>query len=292
MQDPLNIQENVSLKQYTTFRVGGAARFFTDISGADSLKLAIRFAQERQLPYFILGRGSNVVFSDAGFDGLVIRIVSKSSFHFSENSCEVFAGSSLSALARESIHRGLSGIHLLSGIPGTTGGAVYMNAGAYGQEIADCIREVRSFDPETETTVSRSREECEFGYRRSVFQKNKEIILSAILEFQNGDPEVLKEEAAKVMKERKEKQPLEFPNAGSAFKRPAAGFPGALIEAAGLKGFTVGGAQVSEKHANFIINTGNASAQDIYDLSEQIIQKVRAHSGITLEREIIFTGKF
>ncbi len=272
--------------------MGGEARFLADVSGADSLMAAIEFAREHQLPYFILGRGSNVVFSDAGFDGLVIRVVSKSSFHFSENSCEVFAGCSLSALARETIQYGFSGIHLLSGIPGTIGGAVYMNAGAYGQEVSSCIREVRSFDPETENTVSRSREECGFGYRESLFQKNKEIILSVTFQFQNGNPEVLKEEAAKVMKERKEKQPLEFPNAGSAFKRPAAGFPGALIEAAGLKGFAVGGAQVSEKHANFIINTGSASAQDIYDLSEQIIQKVRDHSGITLEREILFTGKF
>lgn len=291
MKYPLNIQENISLKEYTTFRVGGPAGYFAEISDILSLIAAKNFARERNLPYFILGRGSNVVFSDEGFPGLVIRTASKPNFSFSENSCHAFTGTSLSSLARETIQRGLSGIHLLSGIPGTLGGAVFMNAGAYGQEIGNHVEKVYSLDENNEM-ITRTREECCFGYRRSIFQKNKEIILSIDFSFQPGDSFTLKQESSRVLLERKTKQPLEFPNAGSAFKRPSEGFPGALIESAGLKGFSLNGAQISEKHAGFIINQGNASAQDIYALSELVIQKIFELTGIKLEREILFIGKF
>ncbi len=288
----LNIQENVPMRQFTSFRVGGRALFFVDIDSADAILEAKKFAAQQKMPYFVLGRGSNVVVSDEGYEGLIIRIArGLSHFSFKDNLLVTTAGCPLALLARSSIAHDLGGIHLLAGIPGTVGGAIYMNAGAYGETVSQTIRQVKSLNASGHI-VTRSNTDCEFSYRHSTFQTNNEIIVEATFELQTSPARPLLAEMERVMTERREKQPLEFPSAGSVFKRPATGFPGALIEAAGLKGYKLGGAQVSEKHANFIINTGNATARNIYDLSRLIIDRVKANSGVELQCEILFIGKY
>ncbi len=194
-------------------------------------------------------------------------------------------------IARTSATLGLSGMHLLAGIPGSFGGAVAMNAGAYGEEISQTLLSAKVLEEDGEIR-DYSREDCAFGYRKSIFQDSHKVILEAVFQLARDDSARLLAEQGKIMEERKAKQPLDLPSAGSIFKRPAKGFPGALVEQAGLKGFQIGGAQISPRHANFIVNTGNATAQQIYDLSEMARQKVFETSGISLEREIILLGKF
>jgi len=288
----LNIQENVPMRQFTSFRVGGSARFFVDIESVDAIIEAKNFAAQKEIPYFVLGRGSNVVVSDRGYEGLIIRVArGLSHFYFDDNLLVAGAGCPLARLARSSISHNLGGIHLLAGIPGTVGGAIYMNAGAYGEDVSQTLIQVKSLNA-SGSVVTRKNVDCEFSYRHSAFQTNNEIILEAMFELKPSPAEPLLAEMERVMTERRQKQPLEFPSAGSTFKRPATGFPGALIETAGLKGYKIGGAQVSEKHANFIINTGNATAQNIYDLSQFVIDRVKENSGVELMREVIFIGKF
>jgi len=292
MQIPQNIQENADMKQYTSFRAGGSAKYFAKVESAEELTEFKEFAKEASLPYFILGLGSNVVVSDAGYEGLIIKLGKKfSHFKFDKETLTAGAATPLSILARMSATMGFSGIHLLAGIPGSVGGAVAMNAGAYGEEIAQTLTEVK-VQEENGTIQNYSKEECGFDYRHSAFQNTKSIILEASFRLEAANSKELLDAQAEVLAERKAKQPLELPSAGSMFKRPVRGFPGALIEQAGLKGFAIGGAQVSPKHANFIVNTGCATAQNIYDLSQLIRDRVKTLSGIQLEREVIFLGKF
>lgn len=289
---PESISENIDMKLRTSFRAGGVARFFSKPDSVEELISAKNFARENGLPYFLLGRGSNVVVSDSGFNGLVIQLGKGfSQFKFDGESLKAMAAAPLSLLARTSATLGLSGIHLLAGIPGSIGGAVTMNAGAYGQEISGTLQSVEFLD-EDDSTGKLSAEACGLGYRKSIFRSSPRIILSATFSLSKESPEALLSAQKKILEERKAKQPLELPSAGSMFKRPANGFPGALIESAGLKGYRIGGAEVSPKHANFIINNGNASAEDIYKLSEYVKAKVFENSGIELEREVIFLGDF
>ncbi len=287
-----NILENVDMKQHTTFRAGGCARYFAKAESVDDIRELRKFAAEKEVPFFLIGLGSNVLVSDAGFDGLVIKLGKEfSHFKFDKDKLAVKAATPLSMIARMSATLGLSGMHLLAGIPGTVGGAVAMNAGAYGEEISQTLLSAKVLE-EDGIIKDYTNADCRFGYRKSVFQNTHKVILEAFFQLAPKNSAELLAAQKKIMDERKAKQPLELPSAGSVFKRPASGFPGSLIEQVGLKGFQLGGAQISSKHANFIVNTGDATAQQIYDLSEIAKQKVFESCGTKLETEIIFLGKF
>ena len=311
------IQENEPMSAHTSFRVGGPARYFVKADSMDSLKSAISFAREKNLPHFILGNGTNLLVSDKGYKGVVISLAGE----FSEivdlggGKFKVGAATPLGRFARHTLKQGYAGIHKLAGIPGTLGGAVYMNAGAYGQEIGQACIGVTVLDA-AGNICELSAAECGFGYRRSVFNYCKEIpgqagddngkiILAATFQLQSASSQGLtaadlEAELAECMAKRKATQPLNMPNAGSTFKRldkgsadmPQQIAPGYYIEQAGLKGYRIGGAEVSTVHANFIVNAGGATANDIKQLSEYVQQKVAEKFGIELKREIILLGKF
>ncbi len=288
----LEIQERVSLAPYTSFRVGGPARYFCEPASREQFSQAFVFALDRSLPYFILGKGTNLVFSDAGYPGLVIHTGKFDRIVWDGASVKAECGALLMDVVTQSVDRGLKGMQNLAGIPGTLGGGVYINAGAFDQELKDVVTEVSSLNGQGNFTM-RSHDECAFAYRRSVFCGAGEIVLEASMELKpGGNPEELRREMEETLHKRGEKQPLEFPNAGSMFKRPPGNYAGTLIQAAGLKGFRMGNAGISDKLANFTINLGGATAQEIRDLTSEVIRRVREHSGITLEREVIFIGDF
>lgn len=289
---PIAIQEQVPLAPLISFKVGGPARFFCEPATAEEFSEALAWAKGRGLPAFILGKGTNLVFSDAGYAGLVLY--TGRSFHHIEwdgPSVRAQAGALLHTVVTQSVNKGFAGIQNLAGIPGTMGGGVYINAGAFGQELKEVVTSVKSTTMDGRLMV-RSNAECGFSYRHSNFFGLGEIILETTLELKAADTDALKAEMRETLRKRKDKQPLHLPNAGSMFKRPPGQFAGVLIEQAGLKGFRMGGAMISDKHANFTVNAGGALAQDIFDLTEEVIARVRAHSGTTLEREVIFIGDF
>lgn len=319
----MQIFENEPMKFHTSFKVGGPARYFIKAENLDDLKSAQALAKDKSLPFFILGNGTNLLVSDSGYNGIIVNL--GKSFSEVQNlgggKFKVGARVSLGAFARKTIKLGYSGIHKLAGVPGTLGGAIYMNAGAYGQEIAQTCTEVESIAPQG-NVVKRAFSECMFSYRHSIFQdlakqnanseKNDfcepshgEIILSAIFQLEPAttsgkDCAMLEAEMQECMAKRKSSQPLAMPNAGSTFKRLAVGSaempqqiaPGYYIEQAGLKGFRMGGAEVSQVHANFIVNAGGATAADIKNLSEHVQKTVAQKFGIQLQREIILLGEF
>jgi len=310
----MHVLENEPMSKHTSFRVGGPARYYVKAESLAELQEALALARGNNMPHFILGNGTNVLVSDEGYAGVIITLAGEFSAFDSPDgrTYRVGAASALGKFARATLKQGLSGIHKLAGIPGTLGGAIYMNAGAYGQEIATFCTQVTSLDNSGNTRV-RSAGECAFGYRHSLFQdlaRNgaAETILSATFTFDpttasdnsTGESQEqtvarLEAELAECMAKRKATQPLNMPNAGSTFKRLAKGAadtptqiaPGYYIEAAGLKGTRIGGAEVSTLHANFIVNAGGATARDIAALAELVQQKVRDKFGITLEREIV-----
>lgn len=289
---PLSLRENVPLAPLISFKVGGPARWFCEPATAAEFAEAMAWAKERGLATYLLGKGTNLVFSDHGFPGLVIY-TGRSFTHieWSGNRVKAQAGALLHTVVTQSVNHGMAGIQHLAGIPGTMGGGTYINAGAFGQELKDTIVKVVSTTREG-ALVERSNAECGFAYRHSKFFDLDEIILETWLELVPGDREALQAEMRETLRKRKEKQPLHLPNAGSMFKRPPGQYAGTLIEEAGLKGFRMGGAMISEKHANFTVNAGGATAQDIHDLSSEVIRRVKERSGTTLEREVIFIGEF
>ena len=300
----MHVLENEPMSKHTSFRVGGPARYYVKADSLAELQEAIALARGNNMPLFILGNGTNVLVSDEGYAGIIITLAGEFSAIDSPDgrTYRVGAGCPLGKFARATLKQGLSGIHKLAGIPGTLGGAIYMNAGAYGQEIATFCTQVTSLDTTGNMRV-RTAGECAFRYRHSLFQdlaRNgaAETILSATFTFEPAGSKTVEEleaELAECMAKRKATQPLNMPNAGSTFKRLAKGAadtptqiaPGYYIEAAGLKGTRIGGAEVSTLHANFIVNAGGATARDIAALAELVQQKVRDKFGITLEREII-----
>jgi len=308
------IQENEPMSVHTSFKVGGPARYFAKVSSMESLKSALSFAREKNLPHFILGNGTNLLVSDKGYDGVVISLAGDFSeiLDLGNGKFKVGAATPLGRFARHTLKQGYTGIHKLAGIPGTLGGAVYMNAGAYGQEIGQACTGVTVLDAGGNIREL-SAAECGFGYRRSVFSNgnngagddNGKIILAATFQLQSASSQGLttadlEAELAECMAKRKATQPLNMPNAGSTFKRldkgatetPTQIAPGYYIEQAGLKGYRIGSAEVSTLHANFIVNAGGATAQDIKSLSEYVQNKVFEKFRIELKREIILLGKF
>ena len=302
----MQILENEPMKRHTSFKVGGAARYFAKAESLGDLKKALNLAREKRLSFFILGNGTNLLVSDKGFDGVIVTLARDFSSieDLGNGTFKVGAAVPLGRFARSVLKQGFAGIHKLAGIPGTLGGAIYMNAGAYGQEIGNCCSAVSVLDCDGNIREYAA-SECEFGYRQSIFQKNSAIILSATFQLPTAESlgktsADLEAELAECMAKRKASQPLSMPNAGSTFKRlsvgaadtPAQIAPGYYIEQAGLKGYRIGGAEVSTVHANFIVNAGGATASEIRQLSEFVQQKVAENFGIELHREIILLGDF
>lgn len=298
--------ENEPMNKHTSFKVGGPARYFVKAESLDDLKKALDLAREKGIPFFILGNGTNLLVSDKGFDGVIITLAGDFSSieDLGNGAFKVGAAIPLGRFARSVLKQGFAGIHKLAGIPGTLGGAIYMNAGAYGQEIGTSCTQVTVLDSDGNIREFAA-SECGFGYRQSIFQKNNAIILSATFLLPTAaslgkTTADLEAELAECMAKRKASQPLNMPNAGSTFKRlsvgaadtPAQIAPGYYIEQAGLKGYCIGDAEVSTVHANFIVNAGGAMASDIKQLSEFVQQKVAEKFGIELHREIILLGDF
>ena len=298
--------ENEPMNKHTSFKVGGPARYFVKAESLDDLKKALDLAREKGIPFFILGNGTNLLVSDKGFDGVIITLAGDFSSieDLGNGAFKVGAAIPLGRFARSVLKQGFAGIHKLAGIPGTLGGAIYMNAGAYGQEIGTSCTQVTVLDSDGNIREFAA-SECGFGYRQSIFQKNNAIILSATFLLPTAaslgkTTADLEAELAECMAKRKASQPLNMPNAGSTFKRlsvgaadtPAQIAPGYYIEQAGLKGYRIGDAEVSTVHANFIVNAGGATASDIKQLSEFVQQKVAEKFGIQLKREIILLGDF
>jgi len=283
--------EKAMMKQYTTFRIGGAADFLCEPENEEQIRQIISLCREEGVSFMILGNGSNMLVSDAGIEGVVIRIAKKFRTCKREgNSLKAGAGILLSELANEAHKHGLSGLEFAGGIPGTLGGAIYMNAGAYGGEISDTLKEVQYLDADGEFHTLEVEPEM-FGYRKSPFVGNNRVILSGVFELEEDNPEEIRERMRDFQTRRAEKQPLTMPSAGSVFKRPEGHFAGALVEQAGLKGYQIGGARVSEKHAGFIVNCGDATARDVLNLIAYIQKVVREKYQVELEPEVRLIGR-
>ena len=283
----IDVYEDLSLSGLTTFRIGGPADYVVSPENIDELNQAIRVLRDQGIPYVVLGRGSNVLASDEGFRGAVIRL---STDYFQRIRVEgelitAEAGVTLTHLSRTARRNGLTGLEFASGIPGSLGGGLYMNAGAYGGEMKDIVKEVTVVDLFGDQ-MTLSGEEMEFGTRSSILQKKSWIAVRAVLKLQKGDPQTIEQRMEELTQQRKAKQPIELPSAGSVFKRPQGYFAGALIEQAGLKGYKIGGAEVSEKHAGFIVNRGGATCEDIVSLIRYIQKTVEEKFGVKLEPEI------
>lgn len=289
-------KERVLLKElmskHTTFRVGGAADYFVMPKTAAEVEAVISICRRSKTPYYVLGNGSNLLVGDKGYRGVIIQIGKEmSSIIIEETALRVQAGALLSRIAKEAADHSLTGMEFAAGIPGTLGGAVVMNAGAYGGEMKDILQEVTVLNGEGQVMVL-SNEELELGYRTSVVARKGYIVLEAVIRLENGNKEEIRGYMDELRNKRVSKQPLEYPSAGSTFKRPEGYFAGKLIQDTGLCGFQVGGAQVSEKHCGFVINKGNATAADIISLMQQVSEKVNEKFGVTLEPEVKRLGEF
>ena len=281
---------NEPMSNHTTFKIGGPAEVFVVAKTVFALKDIILLCRENNVPYYMIGAGSNLLVSDKGVSGVVIKYSSKSAL-CSDNTINASAGISLSALAKFAYANSLSGLEFAGGIPGLLGGAVYMNAGAYGGEMKDVVVETEYMDADGNIGKILGTDH-NFGYRHSVYSSNDKIILSANIKLCHGNKKEIGAVMNDLLKRRNDKQPLNFPSAGSVFKRPEGYFAGKLIQDAGLKGFSVGGAQVSEKHAGFIINRGNATAEDVLNLVDHIKNTVMTKFNVELKCEIKTMGEF
>lgn len=287
-----NVKLQEPMKKHTTFRIGGPADYYLCPHSTKELQAVLQICRQEELPFFILGNGSNLLVSDQGYRGAVIQLWKNMSEIEREGTriCAQ-AGALLSKIAAAAFEDGLTGMEFAAGIPGTLGGAVVMNAGAYGGEMKDILKEVRVMDQEG-TILTLSAEELELGYRTSIVKKKGYIVLSADLELAPGNREEIKAKMEDLKERRVSKQPLELPSAGSTFKRPEGYFAGKLIMDAGLRGFTVGGAQVSEKHCGFVVNKGDATAEDVVTLIREVQRQVKDRFGVELETEVKFLGEF
>lgn len=288
-----NVFVSEKMNKHTTFRVGGPADLFISVDSEEKAVSIIRLLSIEKEPYFVLGNGSNLLVSDSGYRGTVIQIGSEFS-NITVNGNEIYAeaGALLIKTANTAYEYSLSGLEFASGIPGTIGGAMTMNAGAYGGEMKDVVSSVKLYDIEKEKVVDLSVSEMEFGYRTSVIKRHPYVVLGASFKLTEGNKEDIRQQMDNLKDQRVSKQPLEYPSAGSTFKRPEGYFAGKLIQDAGLKGYRVGGAQVSEKHSGFVINREDASAKDIYTLISDVKEKVYKNSGVLLSPEVIMLGDF
>ena len=280
------------MKKHTTFRLGGAADYFLCPAKAEQVAELIHICREEKIPYFVLGNGSNLLVSDSGYRGAVIQIFKNmNEIHVKGTQVHVQAGALLSATAKKALEAELTGMEFASGIPGTIGGAAVMNAGAYGGEMKDIIKSVTVLTTEGEIRILDA-SELKFGYRTSVIKEKGYIVLEAVIQLCPGEKEKIQNRMEELKVQRVTKQPLEYPSAGSTFKRPEGFFAGKLIQDCGLRGYRVGGAQVSEKHCGFVINTGDAAAADVWQLIRDVQEKVYQQFQVKLEPEVKFLGNF
>lgn len=285
------IDFDAPMKKYTTFKCGGNASLLITPDSVETLEKIIAFCHSKEIKPFIIGNGSNLLVTDKGIDSVVIKIGSQMSEIKILNETTIYceAGASLKSLCMFALENSLSGLEFAYGIPGNVGGAVYMNAGAYSGEMKDVLYSVNHID-EQGNKGELSKENLDLGYRRSAYTKNGYTIISAVLKLKKADKNDIKSAMDDKLQRRKDKQPLEYPSAGSTFKRPEGYFAGALIQDSGLKGYTVGGAQVSEKHAGFVINKGGATSTDVITLIHDVQRIVKEKFGVTLETEVKIIG--
>ena len=279
-------REGEPLASHTTFKIGGPAAVFVRPDGEAQLCQAVRLCRQLAVPCYLLGNGSNVLFGDRGYAGAVISTAGmKGEVSRQGDTLTAPAGMPLGVLCMAALHAGLTGLEFAYGIPGTVGGAVYMNAGAYGGEMKDVLVSVRYLTAEG-TVEELPASQLDLGYRHSVFETNGGCILAATVRLAPGDPDAIAAKMNELMGRRRDKQPLDKPSAGSTFKRPAGAFAGALIEQCGLRGHRCGGAAVSEKHCGFVVNLGGATCADVLALCDEVARTVKEQTGYTLEKEI------
>ncbi len=294
LNSDLNLIENEPVAKHSTFRVGGPAQYYVEPTVPEAVEL-IACLRKEGIPFTILGNGSNILVSDKGLPGVVISLAKPAAkFTVSHNDSTIIAqaGVLLSQLAAAAADAGLTGLEFAAGIPGSLGGALIMNAGAYGGEMKDVVTEVEVLTTESKI-IQIPADKADFSYRHSAMMDDGSIILSAVLQLKPAeDPEQIRARMAELAAARKEKQPLEFPSAGSTFKRPQGHFAGKLIQDAGLAGYSVGGAQVSPKHCGFVVNTGGATAEDVHKLMQHVIATVDNQFGVRLEPEVRLLGEF
>lgn len=288
-------EENIFLQEpmaaHTTFRTGGPADCLIEIASTEELQKIQQYLHEVQLPFFVLGNGSNLLVSDKGYRGIILHMGEAfREIRREGNLIHAKAGAFLSQIAAFAWKEGLTGLEFAAGIPGTIGGGVVMNAGAYGGELCQVVEIVRVLDKEG-NELELDNETMEFGYRTSAIQNQPFIVTEVVIRLTPGDKDAIHAEMEALAAKRREKQPLEYPSAGSTFKRPEGYYAGELIMKAGMRGFTVGGAQVSEKHCGFVINTGTATSDDIIRVIEKVQENVKNTFGVQLEPEVILLGE-
>lgn len=290
---PDQIKTDEDMGRHTTFRAGGPADYYVEPKTAGELAAVLRLCRLADMPYYILGNGSNLLVSDRGYHGVIVAMGQKawSGIRAEGTNIRAGAGALLSAIARYALKESLTGLEFAAGIPGTLGGAVVMNAGAYGSEMKNVLASVTVLTAEGEV-LAIDAAGLELGYRTSCILKKGYVVLEAELALKNGEEETIRAAMDDLAAQRKSKQPLEYPSAGSTFKRPQGYFAGKLIQDAGLRGFMVGGAQVSEKHCGFVINRNHATAADVMNLCREVQRRVYETAGVTLEMEVKTLGEF
>ena len=287
-----NVLEQEPMRRHTTFQVGGEAEYFAKIQEKSQLITIMDYLRKTEQPYFVLGNGSNILVSDKGYEGVILDLsAGLKNIEIEGKRVTAEAGALLSTVAVRACEADLAGFEFAAGIPGTIGGAIVMNAGAYDGEMKQVVESVTVLGGDGEIMVL-DNETMEFGYRSSIIKNRPFIVMETVLRLEEGDKEQIKGRMEELNKRRREKQPLNYPSAGSTFKRPEGHFAGKLIMDAGLRGFRIGGARVSEKHCGFVINEGNATATDVADVIDDVIERVRDNFGGTLESEIIKLGDF
>lgn len=287
-----NVLVHEPMSSHTTFRCGGPADYFVMVTKEASLLKLLDFLHQNNLNYYLIGNGSNLLFRDEGYSGVIIKLdgdFKNIEILSGANCIRCGSGVILANVAMAAAKEGLTGMEFAYGIPGSVGGAVVMNAGAYGGEMKQILKNVRILEEDNKIKEYSVEELC-LGYRDSILKHKKGIVLSAEIELEKGKSADILAAMEELTRQRREKQPLEYPSAGSTFKRPEGYFAGKLIQDAGLKGHRVGGAQVSEKHAGFVVNVDHATSQDVITLMEDVIRRVKEDSGVTLEPEVIIIG--
>ena len=280
------------MKKHTTFRIGGPAEYLILPQTAEEIADVVKLCRQEEIPWYIVGNGSNLLVADEGVRGVVIQLL-RNFNQIQVEGCQIRmqAGAQNAAVAKRALDASLTGFEFAAGIPGTIGGAVVMNAGAYGGEMKDILKEVTVLDPNGMIRTIPA-EELELGYRTSIIARKGYVVLEAVIVLKTGDPKEIKAAMDDLKEKRVTKQPLEYPSAGSTFKRPEGYFAGKLIMDAGLRGFSVGGAQISEKHCGFVINKGNATAKDVTELMDETKKIVMEKFGVALEPEVKRLGQF
>ena len=281
-----NVRINEPMKNHTTFKIGGPAQYYVTPESVTQIQEVVSLCRNMNIPLHVIGNGSNILVGDDGVDGVVLALFNTfSDYEIKDNVITAQAGMSLIKLAVIALREGLTGLEFASGIPGSVGGAVYMNAGAYDGQMKDVVTSVTVLDEAGNIRIL-GRDELDMGYRTSAVAKNNMIVLQVVIELKYGDKEQIKARMNQLSELRKQKQPLEYPSAGSTFKRPEGYFAGKLIADAGLKGYSIGGAAVSEKHAGFVVNMGGATAKDVVELTDYIKKRIMEQFGVTLELEV------